>query len=155
VDPECLERPKIRTILRSRPALASRLSEARQEIGDRVTFDVEGDWVRRIIVKLARGHVLFDLNEPRYEEPSSVALAPISSMSADKRTQFETPPPLDILPEVGSRAMQRVLLSAGAVQVDWVDVQEGRYRYLTLAVGEVVVRMVLSEYLACEVIWER
>jgi hypothetical protein len=34
----------------------------------------------------------------------------------------------------------------------WVVVQEGRYRFLT-STGAVIVRMVLSEYLACEVVW--
>lgn len=38
----------------------------------------------------------------------------------------------------------------------WVEVQSGRYRYLAALDGtETVVRMVLSEYLACEVRWSQ
>ena len=36
----------------------------------------------------------------------------------------------------------------------WVVVQPDRYRYAVVETGGVVVRMVLSEYLACEVVWE-
>ena len=40
------------------------------------------------------------------------------------------------------------------VTQDWVDVQEGRYRYLAFDDdGAITVRIVLSEYLACEVVW--
>jgi hypothetical protein len=137
-----------------RPALASRLSKARQETGGGVAFAVEGDRVRRIVVKLARGHALFDLNDPRHSEPSSVTVATISSMTAEERSGFETLPAVDLLPEVGSRAMQRVWLSGGAASVDWIEVQEGRYRYLALGGREVAIRMVLNEYLACEVTWK-
>jgi hypothetical protein len=38
---------------------------------------------------------------------------------------------------------------------DWVDVQEGRYRYHAADYGdEVRIKIVISEYLACEVAWE-
>jgi hypothetical protein len=36
---------------------------------------------------------------------------------------------------------------------DWQDVQPGRYRYLVME-APTTVRMVLSEYLACEVVWD-
>jgi len=37
---------------------------------------------------------------------------------------------------------------------DWVDVQEGRYRYLAIDDrGEVKIKIVIAEYLACEVTW--
>jgi hypothetical protein len=37
---------------------------------------------------------------------------------------------------------------------NWGDVQEGRYRYLPIDDGnEIKIKIVISEYLACEVIW--
>ena len=37
---------------------------------------------------------------------------------------------------------------------DWVDVQEGNYRYLAIDdAGGLVIRIVIAEYLACEVAW--
>jgi hypothetical protein len=39
---------------------------------------------------------------------------------------------------------------------DWVEVQDGYYRYLALdEVGGVVIRIVIAEYLSCEVAWQR
>jgi hypothetical protein len=37
--------------------------------------------------------------------------------------------------------------------LDWVEVQEGRYRYLAAGGDGVTVRIVLSEYAAGEVTW--
>ena len=37
---------------------------------------------------------------------------------------------------------------------EWVEVQPGRYSYLAFdGDGGITVRIVLSEYLACEVVW--
>ena len=50
--------------------------------------------------------------------------------------------------------MQRVIIGAGHVtDQGWIEVQAERYRYFVLAEGPVMVRIALSEYLACEAIW--
>ena len=37
---------------------------------------------------------------------------------------------------------------------DWIDVQDQYYRYLAIDdVGGIVIRIVIAEYLACEVAW--
>lgn len=37
---------------------------------------------------------------------------------------------------------------------DWVDVQEDHYRYLAIeAVDDLVIRIVVAEYLGCELAW--
>jgi hypothetical protein len=45
--------------------------------------------------------------------------------------------------------MQRI----AAGECGWITVQEGRYRFVAAAGAAAIVRMVLSEYLACEVVW--
>jgi hypothetical protein len=73
------------------------------------------------------------------------------------RKEFESPPPslLSVWPEIGSRAMQRLLVADSQTQdFPWLDVQAGRYRYFVVTEGTVLVRIVVSEYLACEVLWE-
>jgi hypothetical protein len=69
--------------------------------------------------------------------------------------------------EVGSRGLQRMLdtqlslrsqigetKTLGLLINDWVDVQEGRYRYLAIDDGrEVRIKIVIGEYLACDVSW--
>jgi len=37
---------------------------------------------------------------------------------------------------------------------EWIDVQPGQYRYLAVAQGAVMIRFVVSEFLACEGIWD-
>ena len=46
------------------------------------------------------------------------------------------------------------LVTAPLLASDWVEVQEGRYRYLAVDdAGGSWIKMVIGEYLACEVIW--
>ena len=144
---------KISRILQTKPALASRIDKAREEnlFGD-VAFRVESDRVRNVVLKLARGHAAFELNEPQFDSPRTLTVVPMPSMTRENRENFERPPTASIWPEVGSRAMQRAIqTSHGSSR--WIVVQPGRYRYLTAVSNGAVVRMVLSEYLGGEVTW--
>jgi hypothetical protein len=135
------------------------LTQARSVASDgTVIFAVEDDRVNSVVLKLARGHAAFEFSEPQYEAPNHIHCIPLMSLDTDTHKTFETSPPprRSVWPEVGSRAMQRLLLPNGWVQnSNWLDVQRGRYRYFVLGEDIVLVRFVLSEYLACEVIWER
>lgn len=150
--PEKMEREKIRRLLTEKPALAGRLASAWQQSGQAGHFDVEARRVASVVVKLARGHAFFELHEPQYDQPSGVAFEPLPLMSQYVRNRFGQPVPATIWPEVGSRAMQR-LIGIGDFESGWVVVQPRRYRYLAAVGQNVVVRIVLSEYLACEVTW--
>ena len=45
--------------------------------------------------------------------------------------------------------------SLGMVINDWVDVQDGLYRYHAIDDNNIVIiKIVIAEYLACEVIWQ-
>lgn len=108
--------------------------------------------VLAVLLKLARGHSLFELNEPKFDSLPGVAWAPLSTLTDAARTAFESPPANDIWPEVGSRASQpgdrrpRVLaLADSSARKLQVPVQRGPRR--------VGVRFVIREYLACEAIW--
>lgn len=162
VNPDDMERVKIKRIVRERPALASRLTQARRETPQGITFEVESERVRNVLLKLARGHAAFELNEPQFDEPLSVNFCPLPMMGRAERETFEALsqiPKLSIWPEVGSRAMQRMVIGSSDSQSfifrpGWISVQSGRYRYLAAAGNGVVVRMVFSEYLAGEAVWE-
>ncbi len=59
--------------------------------------------------------------------------------------------------EIGSRVFLRAFGKSPdwfKQSVDWIVVQPDRYRYAVTETCRVLVRMVLSEYLACEVVWE-
>jgi hypothetical protein len=151
------ERPKIRRLLQESPGLAARLMQARTVSENGViSFAVETERVKNVILKLARGHAAYELSEPKREEPSHIMFVPLHTLDANARQHFETPPEPTLWPEVGSRAMQRMVFSTAVPSViglEWIAVQQGQYRYFTIAAGSVMVRFVIGEYLACEVIW--
>jgi hypothetical protein len=74
--PERFLRPKIARVLRSKPELAVRLEKAKEVRDGRVVFNPEPARVRNVLLKLARGHAAFELNEPQLDEPASIFFDP-------------------------------------------------------------------------------
>lgn len=61
---------------------------------------------------------------------------------------------VDVWPEVGTRAGQRLLVVGTDVFSEgWLVVQDGNYRYKVSQEDGLSVRIVLREYLACHVAW--
>jgi hypothetical protein len=104
-----LPRKKIRDILSGKPALAARIARGRQQVGSEIAFSIEYDRIRNVVLKLARGHAAFDLNEPRTDEPSELYILPHHLMTPECSRELEARPALIMWPEVGSRAIQRIL----------------------------------------------
>lgn len=155
-DPEKIVRSSIARKLRDQPRLRDRLAGARRVDGDTVIWDVETPRVRSVLVKLARGHVAFEVNEPQLEEPVSVGFAPLVSLTSDQRASFEQEDSEPaIWPEVGSRAMSRMVIVSGeAYDQGWLVVQEDHYRYRVLQDDGLRVKIVIREYLAAEIRWD-
>lgn len=159
VDLPRFRRGKIANCLRRSPALAESLRRARHDFGDQCRWMFDENRVRAVVMKLARGHVAFELSEPRIDEPSSIWFGPLCEMSDESRDAFEHGEDESLLalwPEVGSRAMQRILVvgDVGAHEDKWLDVQHGNYRYQVSWANGLVVKIVIREYLGCEVRWE-
>jgi len=158
VDPESLQREKIRRVLRRSTRLAARIarSKGRDDAGQLV-WQPEMNRVYKIIVKLARGHAAYELY-PLLHKPSRVDFRPLLTMSDTERSVFESSPlgTPQLWPEIGTRAFLRTLAAFGNVYEDgdWIVVQPNRYRYTVSETDGVMVRMVLSEYLACMVTWD-
>ena len=148
---EDIERDVVSRTLRRSPRLAARLEESRQVTLDGSTcFYMEHGRVRKVVLKLARGHGAYELGEPKIEEPDTVSILPTILLSASEIDAFEAVPNPSYFPEVGSRAMQRLIEDGPG----WIVAQPNNYRYLTVAAaGQIIVRFVIREYLACEVIW--
>jgi hypothetical protein len=155
VAPELIERSKIAHILRRSPKLAESLRHAKHVVDGQTIWDVDMDRVKHVLLKFARGHVAYELNEPRLDEPEFFYCRPLTTMSSDQRKAFEASEEIGIWPEVGSRALSRLLVVGSDVYEEgWLLVQEGRYRFRTLQGSGPRVRIVLREYLACEVAWD-
>ena len=137
--------------------LRERIAQARRDqmssTGEpEVLWEPEIQRVHRVIVKNACGHLLYEFGEANVSPPSRVWCGPLDLLTADERDSFERSPLGAGWPEVGSRMMQRVA-GMSPVPGGWVEVQHGVYRY---AVGEgpSIVRTVIREYLATEVVWD-
>jgi hypothetical protein len=156
-DAASVQREKIKASLRHSPALAAEIAAGRSEDGDgTVIWKPEDDRVRNVIVKLARAHAAHQYREPRLDEPEHVMAIPLMVMSTEQREEFEDIRESPGWPEIGSRAFINMFVVGVEVYPadgGWTVLQQGRYRYAVAQPGEVVVRIVLSEYLACEVIW--
>jgi hypothetical protein len=153
VHPSDMKRDRIGRILQTRPALATRLAQAQEVKPSGITTKTEDIRVRNVVLKLARGHAAFELNEPQRDDPRSIGFWPLVTMGLKQREDFEIPPWSSVWPEVGSRAMQRLVEADPGASI-WIVVQPGRYRYLASVGDGVIVRIVLSEYLGCEVSWD-
>lgn len=158
VDPNKVGREKVRRILSKRPHIGVQIDAGRRKnlFGD-LEWETDSARVRNVVLKLARGHVYYELGEPQFGEPEQLWFVPLEVMSAEQREAFEanTGSGLAAWPEIGSRAFHRVSVVGPEAFIDdgWQVVQPGRYRYWVSWSGEARVRMVLSEYLACEAAW--
>jgi hypothetical protein len=152
-DVSAIERAKVRAALRHSPKMAARI---RDVLGRSVLWSTQGEdfaRVETIVRKLAMGHVAFELGEPILAEPTNLSFFPKMFLSPERLISFESPPSFSLLAEVGSQALYRQVESASG-KAEWIVVQPGRYRYLTYFSGAVMVRSVISEFLACEVGWD-
>jgi hypothetical protein len=155
-DPAVIRRAKIGRLLSSKPPLLARIRNAKSTATNATVWKVENDRVKRVVLKLARGHAAFELNEPQIGEPSDLNFRPLLTLTDAERDEFEASSGelLQAWPEVGSRSLQRTLV-VGSVGYEpgWIDVQDGNYRYRVSQDGGPTVSIVLREYLACQVHW--
>jgi hypothetical protein len=156
-EPTKVKREKIRRILEENPKLSARIkqSERRDQEG-KLYWEAEPERVRNVVVKLARGHLAYEFGLPLRGEPNVVSYMPLVVMPENQISEFEAPESDSkiLWPEIGSRAFIRACITArGQVSNDWIVVQPHRYRYLVGQSDGDFVQLVLSEYLACRIVW--
>ena len=155
-EPDSLRFPTASRALARNPRLRSRIEAARyvqttSSGGTVVIWIPELERIERMIVKNARGHLLYELGQAVELPPTHVNILPRELLSPQQLSQFEYLEGIDGWPEVGSRLMLRLLETGEVGDGGWIEVQGGVYRY---AVDDNLrVRMVFREYLAAEVIW--
>ena len=156
-DPSKILRPKIARVLSHNRTLLQRLVKARSRGDGCWVWSAENDRVKAVVLKLARGHAAYEYNEPRLEEPDYLNFRPLVTMQDREREAFERSEERVLAgwPEVGSRAMQRLLIVGSDVfREGWLVVQDGNYRFRVSEEDGLTVKIVLREYLACHVVWE-
>ena len=96
IEPDPLQFPTASRILARKPRLRSRIDAARRVEaalgkGTLVTWTPELERIKRVIVKNARGHVLFELGQAITLHPTHVNIVPIEQLSPQQLSQFEHP----------------------------------------------------------------
>lgn len=154
--PSKIFRPKIQRILSGSPALRARIEASRVESDGKIIFNPEQQRVSTVITKLAQGHALYELHEPQLDQPKSVAIRAFNCMTEAEIEAFESPcsEGVNVWPEVGSRAIQHLLLIGTSPEYPWHNVQTGMYRFHASVDAGVSIRIVIQEYLACHVRWD-
>lgn len=152
-----LTRPNVQRILRNKPKLRKYITDLKQK-----TLDESTSWLpdtnrlKAVISKLAIGHIAYEYY-PHYVTPKSITFTPYPQMTASQRKEFEHSPTFleqNLLPEIGTRAFDRVRVdSNGRLLNDggWRIIQPNRYRYTFINNDFLCVKIVLSEYFACEI----
>jgi hypothetical protein len=154
-EPSSIARVKIARILENKPALRNRVEQSRQESSAGMFFKIESERVISVLTKLAQGHALYELHEPCAYTPTHIVVKPLLLMTEADRFQFEASSQSGIAPwpEVGSRAMQRLIMPDNDMSNGWLEVQPGRYRFSASIVDGIEIRIVIHEYLAGLVRW--
>lgn len=171
-EPEKIKNSRVMGILSKKTALRSLIEQSKYTTLDskeKFSFSIDHNRFKNVIQKLAIGHAVYELSLVFREEPKLFDWKLISSMEEDQKATFNAPQFIDLLGEVGSRNTQRImvvdvllqstttgeLIRTPLILNDWVDVQEGVYRYHVVQSNNgVQVKIVLNEYIACEVHWD-
>lgn len=154
-----LIREKVQRTLTHNPKLAARIEAAKTEDSSgQLVWVPESDRVRNVVLKLARGHAAYELSLPQLDDPCHVLIQPIVALPDAKIAEFEGAGSGEPRgwPEIGSRAFLRACGTEPHARTEgpWVVVQPGRYRYSVDQPGGIIVRIVIGEYLACQIEWE-
>jgi hypothetical protein len=167
-DPERIRRPSVARMMQNSPALRQRIENSKIDVNGQVAFVPETERINNVMLKLARGHAAFELSQPCREKPNHFWCGLLSSLPQENQEAFNSVHFQQVFGEVGSRNMQRLMvmqmtrLSENGEQQniemlisDWVDVQDDQYRFIAIDdIGQIVIRIVIAEYFACEVAWD-
>lgn len=153
--PSRMQRSKIARTLQHNEALLKRLEKARYDGQGGTIWAVENHRITTVLLKLARGHAAYEHNQPQLQEPDYLDFRPLCTMNESERAAFERAEEgsLAASPEVGSRAMQRLLVvDSDVFSEGWITVQDGNYRFSVSNENGMAIKIVLREYLACQIV---
>lgn len=153
---EGIKRGKIKNILSRKPKLLAKIKQVQRIVDGKIHFKIDEKRFKTVILKLARGHVKYENSEPKLEEPDLVWIKSLEEMTEKEMNSFLNINRLGIVPEIGSRAFQRIFTTDGILSFeDWIIVQEGNYMYAVQVDSDsTIVRFIIRDYLAGEVVWD-
>lgn len=127
------------------------IEHCRFDYNEQVLWKVNEKRFKNILLKLARGHAVFENSEPQLDEPNHIGVVPFSVMKEHEIDEFEALwKKKDLFCEIGSRGFIREIEGKGG----WLTVQPDVYRYNVFHIGgRLVVQIVIREFIACEIFW--
>jgi len=154
-DLDKLSRESIIKILKRKKKLKARLDNSFINENGETYFKIEPERIENVILKLAYGHVKYENSDRKYEKPKHLGFVPIETLTEEELNSFFVTTELQKTPEIGSRAMQNMYITPEEIPIDnWIVVQNGIYQYsVTPTIGSVKVRILIWNYLACEIVW--
>ncbi len=160
-----INRDYIRDILKKSPSLRKRIENNTMERDGNIIFYPEEERIKNVLLKLVKGHTADELSLSRLDDPQFFWFGLLSSLPDENKTDFDSVHFQQNMGEIGSRSMQRLLVTTAINQNgeninliinDWIDVQENKYRYITIEdMGKIIVKIVFDELWGCEVAWEK
>lgn len=167
-NPDEVGRASISKILRDVPSLRKRINDSMRKVNDHISFIPEWERINNIMLKLAKGHVAFELSLMKRSNPKHFWCGLLSSLPEENQIEFNSVHFQKNVGEIGSRAIQRLLVTdltildengnaknMRLIFNDWIDVQDNRYRYIAIDdSGMIIIRIVIDEFFVCEVVWE-
>lgn len=153
--PSDIHREKISRTLAENRTLAKKIASSETVLSDgQQIWSPEIERVKKVAFKLAQGHAAYDLGLPQLDEPTSINCTPLVALDEHSIQQFFNPQEslFHLWPEIGSRAFINAV-ETGNLDC-WNIVQPERYQYYASQFDGVLIRLVLREYLACEVRWD-
>lgn len=142
--------------LQMNPSLKQKIESEFELLSDgkvQVTYDYES--IEIVLKKLAIGHIAYEMSDIFMEEPEHFNYKFIYDASEEELDKFNSIVVSDVIPEVGSRLSESIILgSDGQIVYPWRVLNDREYRYMTFT-NKVYsgVRLVIHELLICEVLW--
>lgn len=118
-----------------------------------MVWQPENECVEEVVLKLARGHIAYELGIQRVDDPEFIEILPLPAVTEERQDDFLSLPSSHLYPEIGSRAFVSVCTGKSSAFENWMVVQNDRYQY---AVGQSEgdwVKVLINNYLACHVAW--
>ncbi len=161
--PNDLFRSKASKILTHKPNLQSQIFNSKSIGANGITWAPEQERIKKIVIKLARGHLSFALGNNYLSIPTSIDIIPIPFLTEDQLHNYNQVHNFksELVPELGSRAFFDTIISNSNdtdISISnsnngWNIVQKNMYRLSFDYTYGSWVKIVLREYLACTLKW--
>ncbi|HDL7361909.1 hypothetical protein ACS764_03270 [Yersinia enterocolitica] len=155
--PESLTDERVARALIRNQKLREAIEGSHKDINGNAVWYPDIDRVKHIVLKIALGHIYYELAEVMQEEPDIFEIFPLGLIGENERIEFETRASCVISswPEIGSREYLRITgeIIDENLRDGWFIIQDNIYRFSIEYYPRVEIKIVFNEYLGCHLVW--